>query len=64
MERFARVFGEYDAVVTSSASCAGGMVRENHPVLAEEHGGARLRVDVAELAPRVHEFTDNASVIT
>ncbi len=34
VERFARVFGEYDTVVTPSASFA-GMVRENHPVLAE-----------------------------
>ncbi|PBC70397.1 L-lactate dehydrogenase complex protein LldE [Streptomyces sp. TLI_235] len=57
VERFARVFGEYDAVVTPSASCA-GMMRENHPVLAEEHGSARLRADVAELVPRVHEFTE------
>ncbi|GAA0698561.1 (Fe-S)-binding protein [Kitasatospora atroaurantiaca] len=57
VDRFARVFGEYDAVVTPSASCA-GMVRENHPVLAEEHSSARLQADVAQLVPRVHEFTE------
>ncbi|MFC5668495.1 (Fe-S)-binding protein [Kitasatospora misakiensis] len=57
VERFARVFGEYDAVVTPSASCA-GMVRENHPVLAERHGSAGLHREVTELVPRVHEFTE------
>ncbi|MGW0885746.1 (Fe-S)-binding protein [Streptomyces sp. NPDC002671] len=54
---FARVFGEYDAVVTPSASCA-GMVRDNHLVLAEQYGHDRLRREVAELVPRVHEFTE------
>lgn len=37
--RLARAFAGYDAVVTPSASCA-GMVRENHPVLAERYGSA------------------------
>ncbi|MEU8516858.1 (Fe-S)-binding protein [Kitasatospora sp. NPDC048722] len=55
--RFARAFGEYDAVVTPSASCA-GLVRDHHPVLAEEYGSPGLRRLVAELAPRVHEFTE------
>ncbi|GAA3039260.1 (Fe-S)-binding protein [Kitasatospora albolonga] len=54
VERFARVFGEYDAVVTPSASCA-GMVRENHPLLATEPA---LHRRVTELVPRVHEFTE------
>ncbi|MEV6212692.1 (Fe-S)-binding protein [Kitasatospora sp. NPDC051914] len=57
VERFARVFGEYDAVITPSASCA-GMVRENHPVLAADHGRAELQQQVAELVPRVYEFTE------
>ncbi|MEV4616070.1 (Fe-S)-binding protein [Kitasatospora sp. NPDC049258] len=55
--RFARTFAEYDAVVTPSASCA-GMVRENHPLLAEEYGHDVLRSSVADLVPRVHEFTE------
>ncbi|MFE2411721.1 (Fe-S)-binding protein [Kitasatospora sp. NPDC059408] len=55
--RFARTFGAYDAVVTPSASCA-GLVRDHHPVLAEEYGTPGLRRQVAELAPRVHEFTE------
>ncbi|MDD9375875.1 (Fe-S)-binding protein [Streptomyces sp. ZAF1911] len=57
VERFARTFASYDAVVTPSASCA-GMVRENHPVLAEDHGPAALQRQVAELMPRVYEFTE------
>ncbi|WP_030231242.1 (Fe-S)-binding protein [Streptomyces sp. NRRL S-350] len=55
--RFARAFGEYDAVVTPSASCA-GTVREHHPALAERYGPPGLHRQVAELAPRVHEFTE------
>ncbi|MFI6154794.1 (Fe-S)-binding protein [Kitasatospora sp. NPDC051170] len=57
MARFARAFAGYDAVVTPSASCA-GLVREHHPALAEEYGPPQLRRQVAELAPRVHEFTE------
>lgn len=57
VERFARTFGEYDAVVTPSASCA-GMIRENHPVLAAEYGSAGLSATVTALVPRVHELTE------
>ncbi|MFJ7243440.1 (Fe-S)-binding protein [Kitasatospora sp. NPDC098652] len=55
--RFARTFAEYDAVVTPSASCT-GMIRDNHPLLAERYGHHDLRRTVAELVPRVHEFTE------
>ncbi|MFF7994275.1 (Fe-S)-binding protein [Kitasatospora xanthocidica] len=55
--RFARTFAGYDAVVTPSASCA-GMIRENHPVLAEQYGHRDLQRTVAGLLPRVHEFTE------
>ncbi|WP_031066142.1 (Fe-S)-binding protein [Streptomyces sp. NRRL WC-3742] len=55
--RFARTFAGYDAVVTPSASCA-GMIRENHPVLAEQYGHGVLQRQVAELTPKVHEFTE------
>jgi L-lactate dehydrogenase complex protein LldE len=54
---FAEAFADYDAIVTPSASCA-GMVRESHPVLAEQVGDTGLRRQVAEVAPRVHEFTE------
>ncbi|MER7674239.1 (Fe-S)-binding protein [Kitasatospora sp. NPDC096128] len=57
MARFTRAFADYDAVVTPSASCA-GLVREHHPVLAEQYSPPELRRQVAELAPRVHEFTE------
>ncbi|MCX5208906.1 (Fe-S)-binding protein [Kitasatospora sp. NBC_00240] len=55
--RFARTFAGFDAVVTPSASCA-GMVRENHPVLAARYGHAGLQRQVADLVPRVYEFTE------
>ncbi|MFB7919102.1 (Fe-S)-binding protein [Streptomyces sp. NPDC056061] len=57
VERFARTFEEYDAVVTPSASCA-GMVRDHHPVLARDHGTDALRAQVVELTSRVCEFTE------
>ncbi|MFE5880634.1 (Fe-S)-binding protein [Streptomyces hydrogenans] len=57
VEGFVRTFGSYDAVVTPSASCA-GMVRDSHPVLAEQYGHDALRREVDELVPRVHEFTE------
>ncbi|MFI8081989.1 (Fe-S)-binding protein [Kitasatospora sp. NPDC086009] len=55
--RFARAFGDYDAVVTPSASCA-GMVRDHHPLLAREYGNPGLQRQVEDLVPRVHEFTE------
>ncbi|MFB6836445.1 (Fe-S)-binding protein [Streptomyces sp. NPDC056361] len=57
VDRFARTFDGYDAVVTPSASCA-GMIRDQHPVLARDHGSAALQRKVAEVVPRVHEFTE------
>ncbi|MFE7601662.1 (Fe-S)-binding protein [Streptomyces sp. NPDC057494] len=57
VDRFARTFDGYDAVVTPSASCA-GMIRDQHPVLARDHGSAALQRTVAEVVPRVHEFTE------
>ncbi|MDH6145482.1 L-lactate dehydrogenase complex protein LldE [Kitasatospora sp. GP30] len=55
--RFARTFADYDAVITPSASCA-GMIKENHPLLAEKYGHDQLRSSVSDLVPRVHEFTE------
>ncbi|MER6095920.1 (Fe-S)-binding protein [Streptomyces sp. NPDC001728] len=57
VERFARVFVGYDAIVTPSASCA-AMIRHNHPVLAAQLGGAALRDAVAAVVPAVHELTE------
>ncbi|MET9728848.1 (Fe-S)-binding protein [Streptomyces zaomyceticus] len=55
--RFARAFAGYDAIVTPSASCA-AMIRDNHPVLAEQLGDAALRDAVAAVIPAVHELTE------
>ncbi|MFF7777804.1 (Fe-S)-binding protein [Streptomyces tanashiensis] len=57
VDRFARTFDGYDAVVTPSASCA-GLIRDQHPVLARDHGSPALRRKVAEVVPHVHEFTE------
>ncbi|MFC9331010.1 (Fe-S)-binding protein [Kitasatospora sp. NPDC057015] len=57
VRRFADTFAEYDAVVTPSASCA-GMVRDNHPALAARYAPPALQQQVAELVPRVYEFTE------
>jgi hypothetical protein len=50
VERFSRTFAEYDAVVTPSASCA-GMVREAHPLPAEDYSMREVRRQVVELMP-------------
>lgn len=50
VERFSRSFAECDAVVTPSASCA-GMVREAHPLPAEDYSMCEVRRQVAELVP-------------
>ncbi|HLK02529.1 MAG TPA: (Fe-S)-binding protein [Streptosporangiaceae bacterium] len=51
LRNLARAFTGYDAIVTPSASCA-SMIREYYPGLAAEAG-----LDVADLIPRVHEFS-------
>jgi L-lactate dehydrogenase complex protein LldE len=56
VRRFVRVFSGYDAVVTPSGSCA-GMVRHEYARLAELADDEALAAEVAELAPRVHEFS-------
>jgi L-lactate dehydrogenase complex protein LldE len=52
----AAAFGGYEAVVTPSASCA-SMIGEYYPALAAEAGDAGLARAVADLVPRVHEFS-------
>ncbi len=56
VRRFVRVFGEFDAVVCPSGSCA-AMVHDQYPRLAELSGDAELADAVAALAPRVHELS-------
>src|SRR3954468_12339796 len=55
--RFVRVFGEFDAIVTPSRSCA-AMVRDGYPRLAELAEDDRLAADVADVRPHVHELTE------
>jgi L-lactate dehydrogenase complex protein LldE len=57
LERFLRVFGEYDVVVSPSASCV-GMVRDQYPAMAAAIGDPELADQVAVLTPRVFEFTE------
>jgi L-lactate dehydrogenase complex protein LldE len=56
VRRFVRVFGEAEAVVTPSGSCA-AMVRDQYARLADQAGDERLAEEVAALAPRVHELS-------
>ncbi len=53
---FAEAFGDYDVIVTPSASCA-AMVREYYPVLAADSGNPGV-ARAAEVAPRVHELSE------
>ena len=58
VRRFVRVFGDAEAVVTPSGSCA-AMVREGYERLAAEAGRrARSPAQVRELAPRVFELSE------
>ena len=59
--RFLRVFGDADAIVAPSGSCA-AMVREAYPrlaqVAAEREGDMGLADAVREVAPRVYELSE------
>jgi L-lactate dehydrogenase complex protein LldE len=57
VRRFVRVFGDAEAVVTPSGSCA-AMVREGYERLAAEAGDDALAADVRALAPRVFELSE------
>jgi L-lactate dehydrogenase complex protein LldE len=57
VRRFVRVFGEAEAVVTPSGSCA-AMVREGYERMAVEAGDEALAAQVRALAPRVFELSE------
>ena len=58
VRRFVRVFGDAEAVVTPSGSCA-AMVREGYERMATEAGDERARRRrCATLAPRVFELSE------
>src|ERR1700712_5353426 len=58
VRRFVKAFGEseFDAIVCPSASCA-AMVHEQYAELAARTGDAELEAAVAELSPKVWEFS-------
>ena len=57
VRRFVRVFGDAEAVVTPSGSCA-AMVREGYERMAVEAGDEALAAQVRALAPRVFELSE------
>jgi L-lactate dehydrogenase complex protein LldE len=57
VRRFVKIFGDSEAVVTPSASCA-GMIREYYPRAAEVAGDAQLAKAVASLGERVFELSE------
>jgi L-lactate dehydrogenase complex protein LldE len=57
VRRFVRVFGEFDVVVSPSASCV-GMIREQYPRIAELAGDEELRTAAVSLGGRVHELSE------
>jgi L-lactate dehydrogenase complex protein LldE len=57
MRDFVRVFRDADVVCAPSASCV-SMIREHYPKMAAESGDRDLAAAVAEVVPRVYEFTE------
>lgn len=57
MRSFVDAFDGYDAVVAPSSSCVAA-VRHYHPKLAEQSGDPGLQRRVAELTPKVLEFSE------
>jgi L-lactate dehydrogenase complex protein LldE len=55
--RFVEQFRNAEAVVVPSSSCV-AMMRDHYPKMAEEIGDKRLAAEVAELLPRVYEFSE------
>ena len=53
--RMVRIFGEYETIVTPSASCA-AMIRQHYPSLFED--GSDDRIQAEALAKRSYEFVE------
>jgi L-lactate dehydrogenase complex protein LldE len=56
VERFLKTFGDYETIVSPSASCV-SMVHEYYGRMAEISGSTKLASDVASVAPRVLELS-------
>ncbi len=57
LERFVAQFRNADAVVVPSSSCV-AMMKDHYPKMAEEIGKPDLIRDVAELLPKIFEFSE------
>jgi L-lactate dehydrogenase complex protein LldE len=57
VERFVTQFKGAEAVVVPSSSCV-AMMREHYPLMAERIGDEGLKQEVAELLPKVWEFSE------
>jgi len=57
LERFVAQFRDADAVVVPSSSCV-AMMKDHYPKMAEELGKSDLIRDVAELLPKIFEFSE------
>ncbi|MEG9438903.1 (Fe-S)-binding protein [Edaphobacter sp. HDX4] len=55
--RFVEQFRHAEAVVVPSSSCV-AMMRDHYPKMADEIGDRKLMAEVAELLPRVYEFSE------
>jgi L-lactate dehydrogenase complex protein LldE len=57
LQRFVAQFKGSEAVVCPSTSCV-GMMRDHYPMMAEQLKDEKLKADVAELLPKVWEFSE------
>jgi L-lactate dehydrogenase complex protein LldE len=57
MRDFVRVFRDAEVICAPSASCV-AMIRDHYPKMAAASGDAALAAAVAEVVPRVFEFTE------
>jgi L-lactate dehydrogenase complex protein LldE len=57
VERFAGVFGDYDAVVSPSGSCVGS-VRHQHAMIAKRYGTAGLVERAKAVAAKTYELSE------
>ena len=57
LSRFVEQFKGSEAVVSPSTSCI-AMMRDHYPIMAERSKDKKLQADVAELLPKVWEFSE------
>jgi L-lactate dehydrogenase complex protein LldE len=57
LERFVAQFKGSEAIVIPSTSCV-GMIRDHYPMMAEQLKDEKLKTEVAQLLPKVWEFSE------